>query len=146
MGAGTPCTPDERIRALEISIHRLQEHMSGVRDEVHVISKTLYTKVRSLFFIYLFIHYRAAKHLLRLASFTGTTCLAKQAACQFSDDWHLWPLLSVYESSLATHPIWLHSATLSRIDKRRIRQPVRLARAQSDAAHPSPTRNHFFSR
>ena len=36
---------DERIRVLEVSIHRLQEHMTGVRDEVHVISKTLYTKV-----------------------------------------------------------------------------------------------------
>ena len=39
---------DERILSLEMSISRLQEHMTGVRDEVHVISKTLYTKVRSL--------------------------------------------------------------------------------------------------
>ena len=37
--------PDERILSLEMSISRLQEHMTGVRDEVHVISKTLYTKV-----------------------------------------------------------------------------------------------------
>ena len=37
---------DQRIRSLEESIHRLSEHMSGMRDEVHVISKTLYTKVR----------------------------------------------------------------------------------------------------
>lgn len=39
---------DERIINLELAIQRLQEHMTGMRDEVHVISKTLYTKVCTL--------------------------------------------------------------------------------------------------
>lgn len=38
---------DDRIKTLELEVRRLAETLNVFRDEVHMISKTLYTKVRS---------------------------------------------------------------------------------------------------
>lgn len=40
------CFPDDRIKSLELEVKRLAETLNVFRDEVHIISKALYTKVR----------------------------------------------------------------------------------------------------